>query len=151
MIGTDTAKSRIYERLAIEDSTIDGYVHLSQPFTRNAFFNQLTAEKQDTIYNKGFPRTVWVLPSGRRNEVLDCAVLAKAAAYKIGLHRWRPAQWLQLEQKVQPPTPDLFDAASEAERAAQVEAATPVAKAPARKNRRPQRARQGFVSGVMHG
>ena len=45
------------------------------------FFEQLTSEQVVTRKREGRPYRVWVLPSGKRNEILDCVVLA-LAAYK---------------------------------------------------------------------
>jgi len=64
-----------------------------------------------TRYHKGHPRTEWVKPSHKRNEVLDCSVYALAAAYHLGMNKWSAKDWQHLEDQVQPITPDLFDSA----------------------------------------
>ena len=47
------------------------------------FFAQLKSERVVTRKREGRPYRVWILPSGRRNEALDCAVLALAARLSI--------------------------------------------------------------------
>ena len=148
MIGTDTAKSLIYNRLSNTDPAVDGYVHLSKHFGDN-FFAQLVSERLETHYYKGFAKQSWMKPAGVRNEVLDCTVGAKAAAYKLGLHRWRPAQWRALEERVQPATPDLFVDDGPASAPATPEAMAPEKKKAFKKRRRPGRG--GFVHGGMNG
>jgi phage terminase large subunit GpA-like protein len=79
-IGVDTAKEIIYDRLKIEEHGA-GYMHFNQKCDEE-YFNQLTAEKQITKYNKGFATKVWVVIESRRNEMLDCEVY-NLAAYHI--------------------------------------------------------------------
>jgi len=45
--------------------------------------------------------------AGRRNEALDCAVYALAAAHLLGLDRWRESDWMRAELNAQ--GQDLFD------------------------------------------
>jgi len=47
MVGTDTAKSEIYNRLRLAEPSMDGYVHLSSELPED-FYKQLTAEKLAT-------------------------------------------------------------------------------------------------------
>lgn len=84
-IGTDTAKSLIYMRLKIEQAG-PGYIHFYEGLTDD-YFRGLTAEKKRTKYVRGYPKEEWVLPSGERNEPLDCEVYALAAAMRLGLDR----------------------------------------------------------------
>lgn len=105
-IGTDTAKAEIYGRLA-QATPGAGYVHISRLQPADVF-DQLTAERLVTRYVKGRPRLEWVKPPGRRNEALDCAVYALAAAHYAGVDRWRDGDWSAWERRVA--TPDLFDA-----------------------------------------
>jgi phage terminase large subunit GpA-like protein len=76
-IGVDTAKELVYDRLGIDEPG-PGFMHFPR-LADDEYFQQLTAEKQVTQYNKGFPKKVWVLKEGRRNEMLDCEVLNLAA------------------------------------------------------------------------
>jgi phage terminase large subunit GpA-like protein len=80
-IGVDSAKDTVYNRLRITKPG-PGYIHFPVGDACDAeFFAQLTAEQVVTRKREGRPYRVWVLPSGRRNEILDCVVLA-LAAYK---------------------------------------------------------------------
>lgn len=105
-IGTDTAKAEIYGRLRNGEPG-PGYVHLSTQMPPEVF-EQLTAERLVTRYVKGHPRLEWVKPQGRRNEALDCAVYALAAAIKVGIDRWREGDWARWAAAVE--VRDLFDA-----------------------------------------
>jgi phage terminase large subunit GpA-like protein len=107
-IGTDTAKAEIYGRLRIAEPG-PGYVWLSKHLPGEVF-EQLTAERLVTRYVKGHPRLEWVKPAGKRNEALDCAVYALAAAHMAGIDRWREADWAKWESRVQ--APDLFEQAA---------------------------------------
>ncbi len=107
MVGSDTAKKHIYTRLAKTDPEKDGYIYLSKELNKE-FFDGLTSERISTRYVKGFPVKEFVKDPSVRNEPLDCAAYAICAYYKLGLNRWRAAQWKQLEEKVQPVTKDLF-------------------------------------------
>jgi phage terminase large subunit GpA-like protein len=90
-IGTDTAKAEIYGRLRSAEPG-PGYVHLSKHLAPEVF-EQLTAERLVTRYVRGHPRLQWVKPPGRRNEALDCAVYALAAAIFAGMDRWKDSEW----------------------------------------------------------
>ena len=106
-IGTDTAKEEIYGRLRNAEPG-PGYVHLSKHLPAEVF-EQITAEKLVTRYVKGRPKLEWVKPAGKRNEALDCAVYALAAAHYLGMERWREHQWAEWESRAQ--ARDLFDSA----------------------------------------
>jgi phage terminase large subunit GpA-like protein len=106
-IGTDTAKAEIYGRLRNAEPG-PGYVHLSKHLPLEVF-EQLTSERLVTRYVKGHPRLEWVKPAGRRNEALDCAVYALAAAHYMHIDRWREGDWAKWQGRVE--ARDLFDAA----------------------------------------
>lgn len=122
-IGTDTAKAEIYGRLRTATPG-PGYVHLPKSLPPEVF-EQLTAERLVSRYVKGRPRLEWVKPAGRRNEALDCAVYALAAAHWAGLERWREADWQKWMARVE--TRDLFDAAAPAAEPVAAEASAPTA------------------------
>lgn len=84
-IGVSTAKDAIYSRLKVS-APGPGYCHF--PKGRSVvWFEQLTAEVVQTRYVRGFPKRVYVLPEGRRNEALDCRVYAYSALQSLGV-RW---------------------------------------------------------------
>ncbi len=109
-IGTDTAKSEIYGHLRNAEPG-SGYVWLSKHLPAEVF-DQLTAERLVTRYVKGHAKLEWVKPAGKRNEALDCAVYALAAAHWLGIERWREADWARWEARVS--APDLFSPATPA-------------------------------------
>jgi len=76
LVGTDTAKTRIYRNLGIQEVGA-GYCHFPQEYDEE-FFAQLTAEKRVTRYRKGFPYYEWI-KTRPRNEALDRRVYAMAA------------------------------------------------------------------------
>jgi terminase, large subunit len=79
IIGVDTAKEDLYSRLRINKPG-PGYIHfpIAAAFDQE-YFNQLTSEQIQTRKKMGRPYRVWILPPNRRNEALDCFVLAYAA------------------------------------------------------------------------
>lgn len=97
-IGTDTAKELIYSRLRIEQAG-PGHVHLPRDLPGDEI-DQLTAETRVPRYRKGHVRYEWVKPNSRRNEALDCAVYAEAAAHYLGIHRYTEVHWQRLEAQV---------------------------------------------------
>lgn len=107
--GADTAKGALYARLKIEERGA-GYVHLPSGLP-DEFFDQITAERRVTRYLRGQPRVEWVLEKGRRNEALDCAGMAHAAAEYAGLSR---LNWDAIERLVNPNQQDLFAAGAAA-------------------------------------
>jgi phage terminase large subunit GpA-like protein len=97
-VGSSTAKSLLYGRLRIEAHG-PGFVHFSEKLPAE-FFDQLTAERLITKYVRGFGTLQWELQRGRRNEALDCAVYAYAAAVHLGMHRMRPADWARCREQL---------------------------------------------------
>jgi phage terminase large subunit GpA-like protein len=97
-VGSATAKSLIYARLRIEEPG-PGYVHLSNELP-DEVFEQLTSERLVTKYVKGFARLEWTIERHRRNEALDAAVYAWAAAMHAQMHRFRTADWENLRRKL---------------------------------------------------
>ena len=86
IIGTDPAKSALYERFRLTAQATSsggpGYCHF--PASRDAeYFAQLTVEKQYTKYRNGFAQRYWKKPDGARNEALDCRVYAYAALHGL--------------------------------------------------------------------
>jgi phage terminase large subunit GpA-like protein len=83
MLNVHRGKELTYSRLRLAKPG-PGYVHFpaSEAFDAQ-YFNQLTAERILTKFRRGIPYRVWDLPSGRRNEALDCFVYATAARHSI--------------------------------------------------------------------
>jgi phage terminase large subunit GpA-like protein len=81
-VGTDTAKNTLFHRLQVAEPG-PGYIHFSIKH-RAEFFDQLTSEERHIRHKMGVPYHVWILPSGKRNEALDCAVYALAAFRLLG-------------------------------------------------------------------
>jgi phage terminase large subunit GpA-like protein len=106
-LGTDTAKAELYGRFRLQDPG-PGYVHLTRELPDDVF-DQLTAERIITRYVRGHPKLEWIKPPGRRNEALDCAVYALAAAHYVGIDRWREGDWRKWQQRLEgedaPPPP----------------------------------------------
>lgn len=99
LLGVDTAKDTLYARLRFAEPG-PGFIHFPVGGAFDAeYFAQLTSEEVQTRYNEGRPYRVWMLPPGKRNEALDCAVYALAArhATRIRLDIALP--------KPRPPTP----------------------------------------------
>ena len=66
IVGTDTAKDTIYNRLRIAKPG-PGYIHFPAGDACDAeFFAQLASEQVVTRKREGRPYRVWVLPSGKR-------------------------------------------------------------------------------------
>lgn len=132
-IGTDTAKAVLYGRLRIAEPG-PGHVLLSKHMSPEVF-DGLTAERLVTRYVKGHAKLEWVKPAGRRNEPLDGAVYALAAAHYRGVDRWKDGEWQKWESRVQ--APDLFEGgttplppAGQAAAEAQASAAVPASQLP---------------------
>jgi phage terminase large subunit GpA-like protein len=126
-VGSDTAKAVIYGRLRLTEPGA-GYVHLGRWMSAEVF-EQLTAERLVTKYAKGRPRLEWMKPAGRRNEALDCAVYALAAAHYLGMPRWREPDWQKLEARIR--QGELLPSSTEVEPAAEPRLAAPAGDAPA--------------------
>ncbi len=109
IIGTGSAKEAIYQRLGL-DTPGPGYCHFPTPrmieregvvgtLYNEAWFEQLTAEKQVLEKKHGFSYTRWILPKGRANEALDCRVYAYAAL--AGLYATRKLSLDRIAQMIE--------------------------------------------------
>ena len=80
LIGTENAKDLIYNRLAIKEVG-PGFCHFpnKDEMYSEAYFKMLVSERKKLDYSRGRPVYKYVLPSGVRNEALDCRVGALAA------------------------------------------------------------------------
>ncbi len=106
-VGVDTIKHLIFGRLRLTQPG-PGYIDLPAELGKTDEFEQLTAERLATTFHKGHARLSWVKPNGKRNEALDCAVYAYAAAVYLGVARMRENDWDRREAKVQPREMDMF-------------------------------------------
>jgi phage terminase large subunit GpA-like protein len=79
-IGTDTAKDLLFRRLQINDPG-PGYIHFHAGLS-DEFFAQLTSERLEKRYFRGYTRRYYVKVRNR-NEALDCLVMAYAAMILI--------------------------------------------------------------------
>jgi phage terminase large subunit GpA-like protein len=77
MVGTDTAKERIYSRLNQIDAPGAGYSHFPSHYD-DEYFEQLASEKKVKKMQKGREVTAWV-QIRKRNEALDLRVYNHAA------------------------------------------------------------------------
>ena len=98
IVGSDTAKALFYSRLQVQTAG-PGFVHTTQALP-GYVWEQMTAERIATRYVKGHPKREWVLPPGRRNEALDCAAYAIAAAWHVGVPRHTEAHWARYEARL---------------------------------------------------
>lgn len=81
-IGQHQAKKNIYSALNLKDQG-PGFCHFPKERDED-YFSQLTAEELRTKKRQGHDIEFWYLPDGKRNEVLDCRVLAYAAVKASG-------------------------------------------------------------------
>jgi phage terminase large subunit GpA-like protein len=82
LIGTDTAKDRIFARLKIPTPG-PGFMHLPD-FVETEYLEQLTAEKAVRRYRRGKGTIREYIKTRARNEALDLEVYALAALYVLG-------------------------------------------------------------------
>ncbi len=108
-VAVSTFKSETYRFLRLNRPTDEelaegaqypgGYVHLPRGLEAE-WAKQLVAEQLVTVKTKrGFQRLEWQ-KLRERNEVLDCRVYARAAAWIAGADRWSDEQWSDLESQV---------------------------------------------------
>ncbi|QKV18726.1 phage terminase large subunit family protein [Oricola thermophila] len=104
-------KMRLYRHLAKEDPDQPGYVDLPAGLG-DEFFQQLVSEVREPVQSRGRLTWRWVLPHGKRNEVLDNANQARAAAYRLGIPLWGDDEWDARRDalaRIAPSEPDLED------------------------------------------
>lgn len=101
MVGSWFLKEEIYSCLKLDGPNESGgfppgFVHLPSGLDDEAF-RQLTAEQLVTVQKRdGTTAAEWRKSPQDRNEVLDCAVYARAAAYHLGMGRMTLAEWERL-------------------------------------------------------
>jgi phage terminase large subunit GpA-like protein len=140
-MGSDTGKAAFYARLRVDEPG-PGFVHLPSGLPEEEF-QQMTAERKVTRYIRGHAKVEWHLPAGRRNEALDCRVMADAAAERYGV---RSAPWDTIEASLRsarqgdlltqpPPAAAAPDSPETDESASPPEPPVPAAAAPVPKSR----------------
>lgn len=100
-VGSDTIKTTLFGRLR-HNETGPGYLHFFATVGEE-YFQQLTAEKQVTRFQKGFPIREWVKKPSARNEALDCLVYAYAGLNRMYQRYDRRTIWDQLEKRLEKP------------------------------------------------
>jgi len=115
LLGTDTAKDTLLERLAMTPSKPPEarWFHLPQDLPDD-WYGQVSAERRDPESGR------WVkVRAAARNEDTDTIVYGYAAAChpRVGLLKMREADWRRLEDRYEKATGDLFAAAAASERA----------------------------------
>ncbi len=103
-IGTFAAKEQLTGWLKLQGRGAHR-MHFSPDLSAD-FFDQLTVERLVTKWIGGKAKREWWKPKTARNEVLDLTVYNMAAAWFIGLPRWRAIQWETLQANLE--RDDLF-------------------------------------------
>ena len=117
-VAVATFKSETYRCLRLAAPTDEecaqgvlhpaGYVHLPRGLEAE-WVKQLVAEQLVSVRTRrGFQKLEWQKVR-ERNEVLDCRVYARAAAWIAGADRWSEDKWRDLEDQVGPPPTDMSD------------------------------------------
>jgi len=79
LVGVDSAKTNVMERLKISDREAHGYIHIADmALNKLEFAKQLLSEYRDVSFVAGRPVLKWVRKKGTDAEVLDTAVYASA-------------------------------------------------------------------------
>lgn len=101
-IGVSILKSALYDNLRLKrnkDKTYPaGYIHFPADYSEE-YFKQLTAESLNVVERKAGKVLMWEKIRDR-NEALDMAVYARAAAIIQGIERLTEDDWAALESQV---------------------------------------------------
>lgn len=114
-IGVSTGKQELYGWLKQEvplepDAPLPpGWCHF--PMYPQEWFMGLTAEELQMREVRGFPVWEWV-KIRKRNEPLDCRVMARAALSSLGADRWSAEQWAARASKVTQRTVEKIEKAT---------------------------------------
>jgi phage terminase large subunit GpA-like protein len=103
LIGTDTAKDRIFARMKVP-APGPGYMHLPD-FAEDEYLHQLTAEKAVRRYRRGKGTIREYIKTRARNEALDLEVYALSALYVLGQATIRKLGELAAALRVKPTEP----------------------------------------------
>lgn len=105
-ICVDTAKHVFYGRLRMTQAG-GGYIHVPQSLRDTDEFEGMCAERLKPAIVNGKKVMRWVNPPGMRNEPLDCANYAYAAACYLGIQAYKEPGWARRENRYAP-AKDLF-------------------------------------------
>jgi phage terminase large subunit GpA-like protein len=97
----DTAKHVFYGRLRLSQAG-PGFIHVPESLRGTDEFEGMCAERLMPATVNGRQVMRWVNPPGKRNEPLDCAVYAYAAACFLGIQSLRAQGWDRRRQKYAP-------------------------------------------------
>lgn len=105
-INVSMAKHELYgflsrERPAEGEPWPHGWVHFAEDLEQE-FFQQLTAEQVIARSVNGYQKFEWI-KTRDRNEALDCAVYARAAAISFGVDKFSEQRWCELESHLATP------------------------------------------------
>lgn len=145
MVGTDTAKTRIYARLRMvhrPDAPNPGYIHFpnSDDFDE-VYFRQLTSEKV-VVKIKGSDR-IKAFEKHGRNEALDCKVYALAALMILNPNFDRLAKGERPARQEESPNDDIDNLPEDNDAPDSRETPSPDRENYSRPSRLPFRRRQG--------
>ncbi|HEY0915641.1 MAG TPA: terminase gpA endonuclease subunit [Solimonas sp.] len=105
-VCVDTAKHVFYGRLKLS-SAGPGFIHVPEALKHTDEFEQMCAERLMPTISAGKKVMRWINPPGKRNEGLDCAIYAYAAACYLGIQNYREPGWARRELRFCPAR-DLF-------------------------------------------
>jgi phage terminase large subunit GpA-like protein len=94
-VGTDTVKTTLFGRLR-HNKPGPGYMHFGLAGD-DEWCSQVTSEKQQLRYVKGFPVREWIKNPSARNEALDCMVYAYAALQLASRRYAKATMWEKLK------------------------------------------------------
>ncbi len=106
-VGTGRAKEELYSFLNVEPPTDPdalyprGFVHFPEDMDEE-FFQQLCAEELKTRQTRSGNIVFDWIKVRDRNEALDEAVYARAAAFMLGIDRWSEEDWATVEADLVP-------------------------------------------------
>lgn len=106
-VCVDTCKHVFYGRLRLTTAG-PGYIHVPMALRETDEFEQMCAERLQPATVNGKKVMRWINPPGKRNEALDCANYAYAAACYLGIQNYREPGWANRERRYAPANADLF-------------------------------------------
>ncbi|MFA5941426.1 MAG: phage terminase large subunit family protein [Sinimarinibacterium sp.] len=106
-VGVDRAKDLLHNRLRIAQPG-PGFIHVSNELPEPFFGGMASEQRVRKKTAHGF-RHVWEpKPETPRNEPWDCSVYALFGAQALDLHKYTPAMWQRLRDRVAPVQGNMF-------------------------------------------